>query len=268
MNPSAISVIIPAYNEEKNIENMLFRINKTLQALHVPYEVIVVDDGSTDKTALLAAKYKVTVLSNGTNQGKGYALKKGLQKAKGNILVTIDADGSHQPEEIPKLIKPLLNGVDVVMGSRFIDKRERGSIKKLHVLGNHLFNLLIFLLTRKRITDSQTGFRAFRKRIIQEIEITSGGYEVETELTVKTLKNGYIVQEASITCQKRKDGCSHLNPLRDGFKIFKNIIKASILAQIEQNPRSNRTISSIFQKISPQRFIFKKDVTEIEKVET
>jgi glycosyltransferase involved in cell wall biosynthesis len=225
MNIPTVSVVIPAYNEEKNIVNMLFRISKVLQALQVPYEIIVVDDGSTDRTALLASKHKVTVLTNGTNQGKGYALKKGIQQANGDILVTIDADGSHLPEEIPKLIKPLFNGVDVVMGSRFTGLRERDSIKKLHILGNHFFNFLILVLTGKRITDSQTGFRAYKRRIIEEIEITSSGYEVETELTMETLKNGYSVLEEPITCERRKNGLSGLNPLSDGLKILKAILR-------------------------------------------
>lgn len=240
MSDFTVSIVIPAYNEEKTIGDVLFRTNRIMETLRIPYEIIVVDDGSSDKTSLLAERHKATIISNGTNKGKGHALKRGLQKAIGNIIVTMDADGSHPPEEIPKLLKPLLlNSADIVSGSRFLGNREKGSIKKLHVVGNYFFNLLILLLTKKRVTDSQTGFRAFKKKIIQEIEITSKGYEIETELTVKTLKNGYLFREAPITCEKRKDGCSHLNPLRDGLKIFKNILKAGIYARVEQNPRSN-----------------------------
>jgi len=151
----------------------------------------------------------------------------GLEKATGDIRIMMDADGSHRPEDIKKLIVPLLNGADVVMGSRFIGKREKGAVKRLHILGNHLFNLTIFILTKRRITDSQTGFRAFTKKVCEELKITSKGYEVETELTVKALKNGYSVQEEQITCEKRKEGCSHLNPFFDGLKILKTIIKST-----------------------------------------
>lgn len=228
MNTSTISIVIPAYNEEKNIDDILFRTNATLETIGVPYEIIVIDDGSTDKTKLMATRHKATVLSNGTNRGKGYALKKGIQNANGNIMITMDADGSHQPEDIPKLLVPLLHGADIVLGSRFIGKREQYSTKKLHIFGNKIFNLLIALLTGRRITDSQTGFRAYKKKIIEEIEITSKGYEVETELTVKTLKNGYTVHEEPITPERRKDGSSYLNPLRDGIKIFKTIVMTSI----------------------------------------
>jgi glycosyltransferase involved in cell wall biosynthesis len=228
MDSFSISIVIPAYNEEKTIEEILLRTNKTMENIGFPYEIIVVDDGSTDKTRLLAERHKTTILNYGANKGKGYALKTGIQKATGNIIVTMDADGSHKPEEITKLLKPLLNGADIVAGSRFIGKQENGSAKKLHIFGNHIFNLLILLLTRKQITDSQTGFRALKKTVIQEIEITSEGYQIETELTVKTLRNGYIIQEEPITCEKRKNGCSHLNPLNDGFKILKTIVKTSL----------------------------------------
>lgn len=228
MDIPIVSVVIPAYNEEGTIEEILSCTNKTMGTTGFPYEIIVVDDGSLDKTRFLAERHKVTVLTNGENAGKGYALRRGFKSATGNIIITMDADGSHKPEDIPRLLKPLLNGVDIVAGSRFLGNREKGAVKKLHILGNHIFNLSIFLLTRKRITDSQTGFRAFKRKVIQEIEVTSRGYEVETELTVKSLKNGFLFQEEPIICEKRKVGQSHLNPLRDGFKIFKNIIKTSI----------------------------------------
>jgi len=231
MNTSIVSVVIPAYNEEENIGKILLRTNATLETIGVPYEIIVVDDGSIDETRFMAMKYKATVLSNGTNRGKGYALKKGIQNANGDILVTMDADGSHRPEEIPRLLVPLLNGADAVFGSRFMGQRGQDSTKKLHVLGNKLFNLLIAFLTGKRVTDSQTGFRAYKKKIVEEIEITSDGYEVETELTVKSLKNGYIIHEEPITFERRRDGSSHLSPLFDGIKIFKVIVRASINAR-------------------------------------
>lgn len=240
MNSPVVSIVIPAYNEDKTIGEILSRTNRTMETLGIPYEIIVVDDGSTDQTRLHAEKQKANVISNGTNRGKGYALIKGFKKARGDVLVTMDADGSHQPEEIPKLIKPLLlNDAEIVTGSRFLGNKEKDSIKKLHIIGNHFFNFLILLLTRKQITDSQTGFRAIKKEIIHEITLTSKGYEIETELTIKLLKNGYLFKEEPITCQKRKDGNSHLNPLYDGFKILKNIIKASITAETKQAIKPN-----------------------------
>lgn len=227
MNPT-ISVVIPAFNEENTIENILSRSHKALETIQFPYEIIVVDDGSIDKTAQLAHRHKATILKNGKNQGKGHALQLGFQCAKGDIIITMDADGSHRPEDLTKLLIPLLNGADIVFGSRFINGCSKIATKKLHLFGNRLFNLLIRLLTEKHITDSQTGFRGYKKEIIKQIRIISQGYEVETELTVKSLKNGCVVHEAPITFEKRKEGHSHLNPLFDGFKILKTILTASI----------------------------------------
>jgi len=229
MNAIRISVIIPAYNEEKNIAGVLTRTKATLTALKLPYEIIVVDDGSTDRTTSRARSKDVTVIRLRKNRGKGFALRKALQHATGDILITMDADGSHRPEEIPHLLTPLLNGADAATGSRFNGKMEKDSTKKLHILGNNIFNLLIMILTRKRITDSQTGFRAFKKRVIEEIKLYSNGYNVETELTIKTLKNGFTVYEIPITLEKRKNGFSRVNPLFDGLKIMATILKSYII---------------------------------------
>ena len=229
MSKPAVSVIIPAFNEEKNIDDVLTRLYKAAESNSLPYEIIVVDDGSTDKTKVLACRPEVIVLGNETNQGKGFALQRGFQHAQGDIIVTMDSDGSHDPEDIERLIVPLLNGADVVLGSRFLAGQGNDSTKKLHVFGNILINFLVLVMTGKYITDSQTGFRAYRKKVLQEIDITSEGYHVETELTVKTLRNDNVVEEVPIKINKRMNGCSHLNPLTDGFRIFKTIVKSSII---------------------------------------
>jgi glycosyltransferase involved in cell wall biosynthesis len=225
-NP-VVSVVIPAYNEEKNIGNVIEETIQIMDSLGLPYEIIVVDDGSTDSTKEEASKYKVTVLSNGRNRGKGYALRKGFQHAQGDIIVTIDADGSHKPKEIPDLINPLLNGADIVAGSRFLGNGQNHTAK-LHILGNHLINMTIMVLTRKLVTDSQTGLRAFKKDFLEKISLESNGYEIETEITVKGLKNGFKFHEIPINCKKREYGISKLKMLSDGVKIFKTILKSAV----------------------------------------
>ena len=227
MPSTVVSVVIPAYNEEKTIGNIIEETVQVMDSLGLPYEVIVVDDGSTDRTKEIASRYKAAVLSNGRNHGKGYALRKGFQHAQGNIIVTIDADGSHKPKEIPDLLVPLFNGADIVAGSRFLGSG-KDHTSKLHLLGNYLINMTIMVLTRKWITDSQTGLRAFKRDFLQKTNLESKGYEIETEITVKSLKNGFKLKEVPISCEKRKYNISRLRILSDGFRILKTILKSSI----------------------------------------
>jgi glycosyltransferase involved in cell wall biosynthesis len=223
MQHLAISVVMPAYNEERTIGKMISSIISTMDSTNMPYELIIVDDGSTDNTRRTATRYKATVLSNGRNIGKGYALRKGFRHTQGDIVVTVDSDGAHKPKEIPDLIHPLFNGVDIVAGSRFIGRRGKNSTSKLNLLGNFMFNTVIMILTGKRITDSQTGFRAFKKEVLQKINLESLGYEIETEITVKGLKNGFVYQEKPVTCERRQYSISRLKVLSDGIKILKTI---------------------------------------------
>jgi glycosyltransferase involved in cell wall biosynthesis len=225
MQRSVISVIVPAYNEEKTIGHVLSDLISVMDNLKMPYEIIVVDDGSTDETRRIASSYKASVLLNETNRGKGYALRNGFSQAQGDIIVTMDADGAHSPKEIPELIYPLFNGVDIVAGSRLLG-RGMDSTSRLNRLGNFLFNITIMVLTRTLVTDSQTGFRAFKRKVLQEISLESLGYEIETEITIKGLKNGFVFQEKPIGCNKRTYSVSKIRVFSDGLKIFKTIFKA------------------------------------------
>jgi glycosyltransferase involved in cell wall biosynthesis len=226
MRSPIISIIIPAYNEQLTIGKTISDTILAMDSEKMPYEIIVINDGSTDNTARIAQRYKATVLSYQENQGKGYALRKGFQYAQGDIVVTIDSDGAHEPKEIPGLIQPLLNGVDVVTGSRYLGGR-MNTTAGLNRIGNTLFNLTIMILTGKRITDSQSGFRAFKREVLQKIAPQSLGYDIEAEMTVKSLKNGFEFQERPIFCERRRYNKSKIRPLPDGVKIFKAIIKAN-----------------------------------------
>lgn len=226
MHSSIISVIIPAYNEQYTIGQTISDTILAMDSLKMPYEIIVVNDGSTDGTGRIASEYKATVLSNEKNRGKGYALRKGFQHAQGDIVVTIDSDGAHEPKEIPDLIQPLFNGADVVAGSRYLGGR-MNTTTRLNRIGNTLFNFAIMVLTGKRITDSQSGFRAFKRGVLEKIALQSLGYDIEAEMTVKSLKNGFVFQEKPIYCERRKHDNSKIRTLPDGIKIFKAIVKAN-----------------------------------------
>jgi glycosyltransferase involved in cell wall biosynthesis len=227
MNPSVISIIVPAYNEEKTIGRVLSDTISIMDETEVPYEIIVVDDGSTDKTGLIASDYEVSLITNKKNRGKGYSLKKGLQYAHGDIIVTMDADGEHKPEELPNLIKPLFNGTDIVAGSRFIASNQNATSKLNHI-GNRFFNTTILILTGKTVTDSQTGFRAIRRDVLNTFDLESDGYEIEAEITVKSLKNGFTFKETPITVERRKYNSSKLRLLSDGPRILRAILKSSL----------------------------------------
>ena len=226
-----VSIVIPAFNEERTIGNVIERTAEVMDSLALPYEIIVVDDGSTDSTRRIASGYKATVLTNEKNCGKGCAERKGFEQAQGDIIVTIDADGAHSPKEISGLITPLFNGTDITAGSRFLGRGEYKT-SKLNLLGNLMFNMSIMLITGKYVTDSQTGYRAFKKEALKKLNLESDGYDIETEITVKSLKNGFRFKEAPITVNRREYSASKLRILSDGAKIFKVILKAN-LAKIQ-----------------------------------
>jgi glycosyltransferase involved in cell wall biosynthesis len=225
LRDSSISVIIPVFNEESTIGDVITRTKNTMGKLGVPYEVIVVDDGSVDRSLEVSKAREAKVLRE-NHQGKGHAVRSGFKLAKGNIIVTLDSDGSHTPEEIPLILQCMMEGkVDFVVGSRFFNaEANKTKIPSLNRLGNRIFNSLIFLLTGMKISDSQSGFRAIRSVIIEKMELNSKGYEVESEMLLKALKMGARVTEVPISFEQRTVGKSRLDPIKDGIRILNSII--------------------------------------------
>ncbi len=222
-----ISVVIPVFNEEVTVGNVVTRTRKTLEKIGVSYEILVVDDGSVDKSANIAQELKAHVLRE-THKGKGFALRSGFNRARGELVVTLDADGSHQPEEIPLVLQYLReNKADFVIGSRFFDSEaNKTKIPKINRAGNKMFNDLIGYLTGVQISDSQSGFRAIRSSLIKRMRLNSHGYEVESEMLVKALRMGARVAETPISFVQRTVGSSKLDPIRDGARILYAIIAA------------------------------------------
>lgn len=175
-------VIIPAYNEEENISQVIEGVKKYTN------NIIVIDDGSKDKTYQVARQSGVKVYRHLINRGLGGALGTGIKAAlleKPDIIVTLDGDGQHDPDEIPHLLKPIREGeADIVIGSRFLRSQKIPFIRKM---GNYCGNLVTLFLFGIRSTDSQSGMRAFNKKTAEKLKILTSGMEVSSEI-IKEIK--------------------------------------------------------------------------------
>ena len=221
-----LTIIIPVYNEELTIGNIIDRTEKVLRQTGLKFEVIVVNDHSYDKSLDEAKARNAKVFSLKQHLGKGYALRVGFAHAKGDIIVTIDSDGSHKPEELPEVLSPILKDrADLAIGSRYMDHKKVES-RKLNAFGVKLFNRFIQILTGVSITDSQSGFRAMKRGVLKNQELKSGEYEIESEMLVKIVKKNFRVTEVPISFEQRTYGTSGVDPMFDGFKILVSIILA------------------------------------------
>jgi glycosyltransferase involved in cell wall biosynthesis len=223
-----LSIIIPVYNEELTIGNIIDRAKAAAQKIGLPYEIIVVNDLSYDHSLEVALQRKVRVYSLKTHLGKGYALRAGFAQAKGDLIVTIDSDGSHWPEELHEVLNPVLAGnADMVIGSRYMNHKHVEA-RKLNKFGVRIFNHVIQLFTGVAITDSQSGYRAMKRQVLEGQKLKSGEYEIESEMLVKTAKAGFRVAEVPITFEQRTYGHSGVDPMVDGSKILFSILLAYI----------------------------------------
>jgi glycosyltransferase involved in cell wall biosynthesis len=220
-NPAPkITVIICTLNEEESLPHVLPKIPQWVD------EVLLVDGHSTDDTVELAKKLRPDVhIIYQPGKGKGDALKHGIKHASGDIIVTLDADGATDPEEMPKFIKPLLNGYDFAKGSRFI----RGKVKnkpRHRVLGNLIIALTFDLLFFKTYTDLCSGYNSFWKKAMEKVNIDSpDGFENEPLITARVVKTGLKVKEVGHADRGRIKGYSKAPAWRDGFRDIKTIIR-------------------------------------------
>jgi glycosyltransferase involved in cell wall biosynthesis len=225
-----LSIIIPVYNEELTIGNIIDRTEKVIERTGLTFEIIVVDDCSNDKSLEAVKRRNTKNFTFKRHLGKGYALRAGFTHAKGNIIVTIDSDGSHKPEELPRLLAPVLeNKADLVIGSRYMNHK-KVTAKKLNAFGVKFFNHIIELLVGVTITDSQSGFRAMKTDVLKSQKLKSGEYEIESEMLIKTIKQNFRVTEVPISFEQRTYGTSGINPIFDGVKILISIVLSSMKA--------------------------------------
>jgi glycosyltransferase involved in cell wall biosynthesis len=221
-----ISVVIPVFNEELTIGNVIDRLTVVMEKNGFNHEIVVVDDCSTDRSLEFSRNHGVKVFSLKMHMGKGYALRAGFAKVKGEIITTIDSDGSHRPEELPRLLTPILqNKSDLVIGSRYLGLTPVAA-KKLNAAGVRLFNFLVKILTGASVSDSQSGYRVMTSEVLKSMRLKSSGYEIESEMLVKTSRHGFRVMELPISFEQRTYGASRLDPMVDGFKILLSIVSA------------------------------------------
>lgn len=221
-----IIVTIPAYNEEKSIGRLVSGIKRVMDEGGYDYKILVVDDGSKDKTAVIAKKAGAIVYSHPKNYGLAECFKSEIEKClelKADIIVHIDADLQYRPEEIPKLLKEIENGYDLVLGSRFKGKIEYMPLIKR--IGNIAFSKAVSQITRIRISDAQTGFRAFTKKVAEITPITSN-HTYTQEQIIRAVRKKFRVKEVPIYFAKR-DGKSRLmsNPFGYAIRASINLIR-------------------------------------------
>ena len=224
-----VSVVIPAFNEEQAVGMVVERACKVLEELGLAYEVIVVDDGSDDGTAFLSGMRGARVIGNGCRMGKGVALKTGFHACRGDVIVTLDGDGAHQPEEIPRLLEPIINGgFDLSIGLRVFSS-EISPMVKFRMLDNSIFSYFISLFAGRKVVDSQSGFRAFRADLVRGVELSSRRFEIESEMLVNAIRNGCRFVEVPITV---RDGSSpsKVNVFADGLIIFSKTLLGVIFS--------------------------------------
>ncbi len=220
MSENKFSVIIPAFNEEETIENLLKNLQAALADINIKYEIIIVDDGSSDNTFSLANNIPgVRVIRHPYNKGNGAAVKTGIQNTKYENLIILDADGQHKPEYIFEFLK-FLEEFDLVVGSR-----ESFGIGK-RGFGNFFVSWLASYISGIKIPDLTSGFRAFKKdKMLEFIHLLPNGFSLPSTSTLSFAISGYNIKFIPIIAQTRKGGKSSIKILRDGMKFIVLIVR-------------------------------------------
>ncbi|MDO5822724.1 glycosyltransferase family 2 protein [Methanosphaera sp.] len=216
---SKVAVLLPAYNEEVSIASMV------LLSLQYADEVIVIDDGSSDRTSEVSRLAGATVLSHTTNKGKGAALKTGFKYAQDyDIIVTIDADGQHNPSEIPDVIKPIMEDrADIVNGSRYIAGKDTTTPTYRRV-GQTVLDNATYLASGVKLTDTQSGFRAFSSKSIEYFNFDPNGFGIESDMLIEASVNKLRIVEVEITVRYDVNTTTD-NPIVQGFSVLMRILE-------------------------------------------
>jgi glycosyltransferase involved in cell wall biosynthesis len=222
---ATLSVIVPVYNERNTVAEVIRRI----RAVDIPLvvDIVVVNDGSTDGTDKVLAAIEdstVKVLHHGQNQGKGSAIRTGLAEVRGDLVLIQDADLEYDPDDWPKLLDPVLRGkARVVYGSRFTG--ERMNMLPSHWIGNRILSLVTNVLYSSTLSDMETCYKLFDRKVISGITIESNRFDFEPEITAKVLRKGHRIYEVPISYAGREINEGKKITWRDGFGALKALIK-------------------------------------------
>ncbi|NWK01805.1 glycosyltransferase family 2 protein [Marine Group I thaumarchaeote] len=216
-----IIVGIPAFNEEKNIAVLIIQLKK------IADKIIVCNDGSTDLTSKIAEELGATMINHEKNLGYGAAIRSIFLKSKdlgGDILVTFDADGQHRIEDINRVINPIINGEsDLVIGSRFLDESAK-EVPRYRKAGIKLITKITNVTIKKQLTDSQSGFRAYSKKVLNELNPSELGMGISTEILIKASAKNFRISEVPIKIVYDGDTSTH-NPISHGSSVLLSTIK-------------------------------------------
>jgi len=221
MNNPYVSIIVPAYNESQTVGQVVRQIKE----LHPDFELIVVDDGSADRTATAAQEAGATVIRHPYNIGNGAAIKSGIRTASGDILVFMDGDGQHSPKNIKTLLE-YMPEYDMVVGARPLSQQASWG----RAIGNKFYNSLASYVAKFLIKDLTSGFRAVKSEIAEKLlYLLPNSYSYPTTLTLGVLRNGMSVKYVPINVRTRKTGKSNIRLFRDGVRFFMIITKICTL---------------------------------------
>ena len=221
-----LSIIIPCFNEQKTIGVI---INKVRNLKDYDKEIIIVDDCSTDGTKEILQKLddsnSIKIIYNDRNCGKGYCIKKGINSSTGSVIIIQDADLEYDPNDIPKLINPIQNGnADVVYGSRFVGSEEKRVLFYWHSLGNKFLTTLSNMFTNLNLTDMECCYKAFKSKIIKDVNLKENRFGFEPEITAKISKKEIKIYEVGIKYFGRKYAEGKKITWVDGFRAIYCII--------------------------------------------
>jgi glycosyltransferase involved in cell wall biosynthesis len=225
-----LSVVIPCYNERNTIGKIVDAVRR---APVDDMEIIVIDDGSSDGTAEVlqteVAPLVAKIVRHEKNRGKGAALRTGFSHATGDIVIVQDADLEYDPDEFPIVIAPIVNGkADVVFGTRFMGGQAHRVVYFWHMVGNRFLTLLSNMFTNVNLTDMETGCKAFRREVLEGINLVENRFGFEPEITAKVAKAGWIIYEVGISYHGRTYAEGKKISWKDGVRAIAAIIKYGI----------------------------------------